>query len=31
MSTSGDKDKARGAFNAQLGSLRPKLHRYSRV
>jgi RNA polymerase sigma-70 factor (ECF subfamily) len=28
MSTSGDEDKARDAFNALLGSLRPKLHRY---
>jgi RNA polymerase sigma-70 factor (ECF subfamily) len=28
MSTSRDQDKARDAFNALLGSLRPKLHRY---
>ena len=28
MSTSDDKDKAREAFNALLGRLRPKLHRY---
>ena len=28
MSTSGDEDKARDTFNALLGSLRPKLHRY---
>ena len=28
MSTSSDGDKARDAFNALLGSLRPKLHRY---
>jgi RNA polymerase sigma-70 factor (ECF subfamily) len=28
MSTSGHEDKARDSFNALLGSLRPKLHRY---
>jgi RNA polymerase sigma-70 factor, ECF subfamily len=28
MSTSSDEDKARDAFNALLGNLRPKLHRY---
>jgi RNA polymerase sigma-70 factor, ECF subfamily len=28
MSTPGDDDKGRDAFNALLGSLRPKLHRY---
>jgi RNA polymerase sigma-70 factor, ECF subfamily len=28
MSTSRDEDKARDTFNALLGSLRPKLHRY---